>query len=455
MSFASFEYLPFLLAVLAVHPFLAGRARVAWLVFASVVFCAWHEPAHALVLAAACAMGYAGGIAIEHASTSAARKCWLTAVVTGELALLWLAKVDAWHGLTPLGVSFYTLMHIGYAVDVFRRETSACRSPLRFALFGSFFPLLSAGPIERAPHLLPQIEALGTLTAANAWIGARRIVWGLAKKLVLADRLHVLAKDVFASPHEYSAPVVLLASLCMLAVLYADFSGYTDIARGSARLFGIELTINFRRPLMARSVPEFMRRWHISLVSWITDYVYSPLFGTRPSHARIWRANCISMGVFGIWHGGAWKFVFVGLTYGTILSIHHSVQLARARSGGRATRGRTSLAVAVLGWVTTTLLAMSFIVFFFATDLAHARAVFACIAGLGDAPIAAASAPVVQLAAILGGAFLLHASGERIDWERVWERVGALARLAYLAALVAAVLMFGARASTPFWYFQF
>jgi D-alanyl-lipoteichoic acid acyltransferase DltB (MBOAT superfamily) len=459
MSFASLEYLPFLFAVVAIFQFLPARARIGGLVCASALFYAWRDPAHVWVLASACAIGFAGGLVIERSSARAARRAALAAVVAGELALLILAKRNVWAtGLAPIGISFYTLQHIGYAVDVYRRELPASRAPIRYALFGSFFPLLHAGPIERASHLVPQFDRLALLGADNFVVGARRILWGLAKKTVLADRLHAAAGGIFADPSDYEGSTVLLASLCMLAVLYADFSAYTDIARGSARLFGVELFENFRRPFVARSVPDFMRRWHMSLVTWITDYVYSPLFGTRPSHAAVWRANLGAMMVFGLWHGGSWKFVFVGITYGTILSVHQSLRLQRARRKVRATPPKLAWVSAFIGWATTTLLACAFIVFFFADDLAHADQVLTTIAGLRDASDHIQTldrSAILRLAGILLGAFAIHASGEFIHWERMWQRVGAFGRLAYLALLASSVLFLGVRESAPFLYFQF
>jgi D-alanyl-lipoteichoic acid acyltransferase DltB (MBOAT superfamily) len=459
MSFAGLEYLPFLFAVVAVFQFLPMRARIGGLVCASALFYGWRDPSHIWILATAALIGFAGGLAIEASSAKQARRMWLTAVVIGELALLILVKnhVSAL-GLASIGISFYTLQHCGYAIDVYRHEITACRAPIPYALFGSFFPLLHAGPIERASHLTPQFDRLALLSADNFVVGARRILWGLAKKTVLADRLHAAAGGIFADPAAYEGSTVLLASLCMLAVLYADFSAYTDIARGSARLFGIELFENFRRPFVARSVPDFMRRWHMSLVTWTTDYVYSPLFGTRPSHVAVWRANLGAMLVFGLWHGGSWKFVFVGITYGTILSAHQSIRLSRARRKERAAPSKYAWLGAFTGWATTTLLACAFIVFFFADDFAHADEVLGAIAGLREASdrmLTPDTSSIAKLAAMLLGAFAVHASGEIIDWEKVWRRVGGFGRLAYLALLAVAVIFLGVRETSPFLYFQF
>lgn len=242
---------------------------------------------------------------------------FFTASMVGLLSALgFQASTPALEIILPVGITFYTLQSLSYTIDVYRRRLPATRDPVAFFAFISFFPQLVAGPIERAPHLLKAFQQPRTFQYAQAVQGCRLILWGLFKKIVVADRLAEYVDVLFARDNPYTGTDYLLAALFFAFQLYCDFSAYSDIARGSAKLFGIELMHNFKTPFLSTSLQEFWNRWHISLSSWFRDYVYFPLGGRRVSAAR-WAFNIMAVFLLsGLWHGAAWHFVCWGLVLG-------------------------------------------------------------------------------------------------------------------------------------------
>ncbi len=223
----------------------------------------------------------------------------------------------------PVGISFYTFQSMSYTIDVYRRELPATRNLRSFLAFVSFFPQLVAGPIERAKHLLPQFERTRVITRTMLEEGIWLILWGMFKKVVLADNFAPLAEMVFDNS-TYSAPTVLLGTLAFGLQIYCDFSGYSDIARGTARVLGFDIMWNFQIPYAATSPRDFWRRWHISLSTWLRDYLYIPLGGNRHSSARTYFNLIVTMLLGGLWHGAAWNFVLWGLWHGTGLAVTRS-----------------------------------------------------------------------------------------------------------------------------------
>lgn len=215
----------------------------------------------------------------------------------------------------PLGLSYYTFQHIGYITDVYRGSISAEKNILHFSLFTLFFPKLLVGPIERAHRFLPQLAKRISFQKENLIEGGKRIAWGLFKKLVVADRISIYEDSVMSHSADHSGLTLLFATLLYTFQVYADFSGYTDIALGSARLFGINLMENFKQPLFAKNVGDFWRRWHISLSSWVNDYIFNPLVLKRRDWGNwgVFYALLISFVVIGIWHGASWNYFFFGV----------------------------------------------------------------------------------------------------------------------------------------------
>ena len=222
--------------------------------------------------------------------------------------------------ILPVGISFYTFQAIGYSIDVYKRQILPCRSLLVFAAFISFFPQLVAGPIESASHLLPQLQRTRQFHYDEAVTGCRMILWGLFKKMAVADNCATTVDMVWGDYTHFSSVMLIVASVLFTIQLYCDFSGYSDIAIGSAKLFGIELIQNFKTPYFSTSIPEFWRRWHISLMNWFRTYIYIPLGGSRYGKYTTIRNVFIVFAISGLWHGANYTFIVWGL-YHAFLSL--------------------------------------------------------------------------------------------------------------------------------------
>ncbi|MCI0459325.1 MAG: MBOAT family protein [Gemmataceae bacterium] len=234
------------------------------------------------------------------------------------------------HIVLPVGISFYTFQSISYTVDVYRGDCPTCHSLLDFTLFVSFFPQLVAGPIERARVLLEQVQRQRTFEEARFLSGLGLLFWGFWKKIVLADNLAALADPLFASSASLHASEAYLAVVAFAFQIYCDFSAYSDIARGLAKLLGFELMRNFAFPYFALNPSDFWRRWHISLSTWLRDYLYIPLGGSRGSTLLTYRNLCLTMLLGGLWHGASWNFVWWGAFHGAILCGHRLLTFRRA-----------------------------------------------------------------------------------------------------------------------------
>lgn len=340
MSFDSSAYLVFLVLVLAVYWTLRKRLQNYFLILASLFFYGFVHLWFLLPFLATTLIDYFVANRIEDSTTG--RRKLVAVSVCSNLGLLAVFKYSHFflentthflegfhihvpmpvlHIILPAGISFYTFQSIGYVVDVYRRHVRACRNLRDYALFVAFFPQLVAGPIQRAGDLLVQIQRPRHLSPNAAYHAAFLLLWGFFKKLVIADNVAVIADKIFAlrSP---SLPVLWTGVLAFAIQIYADFSGYTDIARGSARLMGFEITQNFNRPYLANSPSDFWRRWHISLSMWIRDYLYIPLGGSRISGVREVVNLFIVFFLVGLWHGAAWNFVLWGLYYAALTMLY-------------------------------------------------------------------------------------------------------------------------------------
>ncbi len=236
--------------------------------------------------------------------------------------------------LLPVGISFYTFQAISYTIDVYRGDIKATRDVVAFGVFIAFFPQLVAGPIERATHLLPQFMCRKEFDYGTAVTGMRQILWGLAKKLIIADSVGYYVDQLFSNPYCYSAPSMIWAGILFAIQIYADFSGYSDIAIGSARLLNIRLQPNFRYPFFSRNMKELWQRWHISLMTWFRHYVYFPLGGSRRGKWRTALNTMIVFALSGLWHGADWTFVIWGMVNGLLLLPF--IVLPRHRWNGQA-----------------------------------------------------------------------------------------------------------------------
>ncbi len=224
-------------------------------------------------------------------------------------------RFNSLHIILPLGISFYTFQTMSYTIDVYRGKIAPTKDFIAFASFVSFFPQLVAGPIERAAHLLPQFTKARKFSNTQALDGVKQIIWGFFKKMVIADSAAVLVNQVFEQPEAYSGSTLLLGAIFFSFQIYGDFSGYADMAIGTAKLFGINLMQNFSYPYFSRDMAEFWRRWHISLSTWFRDYVYIPLGGSRAPMSKTIRNVFIVFIVSGLWHGANWTFLIWGLLH--------------------------------------------------------------------------------------------------------------------------------------------
>ena len=224
--------------------------------------------------------------------------------------------------ILPVGISFYTVQALSYTIDVYRKDVPVTKNIIEFCAFISFFPQLVAGPIERAKNLLPQFQRDRHFDYVQAVDGCRQMLWGFFKKVVIADSCAANLNPIWDSYADYSGISLWGLALLFTFQIYCDFSGYSDIAIGCSRLFGIRLLSNFNYPYLSRSIPEFWRRWHISLMTWFKDYVYIPLGGSRCAQWKVIRNTFIVFGVSGLWHGANWTFVCWGLYHGTLIVLY-------------------------------------------------------------------------------------------------------------------------------------
>lgn len=269
---------------------------------------------------------------------------WIGIDVAQPLSLQWVV---------PLGLSFYTFQAVGYVVQVYRKEIRAERNWWNYLLFVSFFPQVLCGPISKATDLLPQIRATHRFDYAQAAAGLRMVLWGLFLKVVLADRLGLYVDTVFASPGAHSGSTLLLASVMYSLQIYGDFAGYSYMAVGTARLLGINLITNFKRPYWAQSVSDFWKRWNISLTKWLTSYIYISLGGNRKGNLRTYSNIIVTFIVSGIWHGANLTFIFWGLLHGVIQSIEKFLGLNTTTSHGliRILRTLFTFSIVTIAWI--------------------------------------------------------------------------------------------------------
>ncbi len=349
------------------------RQRTVLLLVSSLVFYAHWNPLLVLLVVATAVYDYVLGKRIEEAEGSR-RRALLVAAIAVPLGLLaffkytnfligtsWpLARALGAEGgppildiVLPLGISFYTFETIAYVTDVYRRRIPAERNPLDYALFLLFFPHLIAGPIIRPGRFFPQIRSTHRLSWSRIETGARLFLLGLFKKAVIADQLAQIVDPVFAAPEAYGSSAVWAAALCYAVQIYCDFSGYSDMAIGSAFALGLKLPVNFRMPYFASSPADFWRRWHISLSTWLRDYLYIPLGGNRRGRAATYRNLMITMLLGGLWHGAAWTFVAWGAWHGLLLAVHRAIPWP-AWTGARVLhplKVAATFLLVTIGWV--------------------------------------------------------------------------------------------------------
>lgn len=464
MTFNSAEYGVFLLLVLAVYWQLPRRPQNVLLIAAAYVFYGWWDPRFLLLLAASTLIDFTVGLRMGATPHEAVRRRWLAAALSANLGILGFFKywgfftdtavgvadrvgldwtAPALRVVLPVGISFYTFQSMSYAIDVYRRRVEPCRSLLDYATFVSFFPQLVAGPIERAGHMLPQYERTRRRPDLEQVEGALSlIVVGLFRKVVLADTMAPIVAAGY-SPGA-SGGAALLAFYAFALQIYGDFAGYSAIARGSARLLGVELMVNFDAPYLSASPTEFWRRWHISLSTWLRDYLYVPLGGNRQGPRRQLVNLMLVMLIGGLWHGASWTFVVWGGIHGGLLVVHRlwSTRRPAPRDRSRPLRVALTFHAVCVAWI-----------FFRAPSFAEAADVLQALASGPLTGISSSSAALVALAAVATlGLDVLVERGRDEARLATWTP---LRRGAVAGALLACLTVFAGAPPVPFIYFQF
>jgi alginate O-acetyltransferase complex protein AlgI len=474
MLFCSKQFLLFFVVVFAVYWALPShRLRVWVLLGASFYFYAKWNRWLAALIGVSTALDYALARGMEATASPRRRKLLLAVSLIANLGLLCYfkyanfflqslaealraagcdASLPLLQVILPIGISFYTFEAINYTVDVYRGRVRAERNLAHFMLFITFFPHLVAGPIVRARDFLPQIARPKRWDWARLHLGAQLFLLGLFKKLAIADRMPLWTDSVFANPQLHNTGAAWLAVLAYALQIYCDFSGYSDMALGSAHLLGYKLAVNFELPYLSANVAEFWRRWHISLSSWLRDYLFIPLGGSRGSRRRTNRNLLLTMTLGGLWHGASWTFVAWGVLHGLLLIAHRGFRdwcdlrprLAswlRTPSGTALRIGATFLSVS-LCWV-----------FFRATTFDKAAELLKRLvvphSGLGSGQ--------QNLALLLtAAAFLLgQALARRGAWKQLASRLsGPVLGTGYAAALTLTLLL-APNGGQAFIYFQF
>jgi alginate O-acetyltransferase complex protein AlgI len=345
--FHSLDFIVFFVLVVVAYWQLPHRAQNILLLIASYVFYGYVHPWFLILIATSSVVDYCAARGMERWPDKRRRFLWMSIIsnfgmlgffkyfnffienVAAVLAAAGLqAHVPVLRVILPVGISFYTFQAMSYTVDVYRGELRARRSLLDVAVFISFFPHLVAGPIQRASYLLPQVEGQRRFSLSHFSSGFFLMCWGFFKKLVIADNVGVIANKVFALA-DPSFEILWAGVFAFAIQIYADFSGYTDIARGASRWLGIELTENFDHPYLARTPADFWRRWNISLSSWFRDYVYIPLGGSRATGLFWVRNVLVTFLLSGLWHGASWNYVLWGFYHGVLLVFTRAHRILR------------------------------------------------------------------------------------------------------------------------------
>ncbi len=484
MLFNTLVFWLFFALVFALYRFLPHRRQNALLLLASYVFYGWWDWRFLGLIWLSTVVDYISARRIEAGSSANLRRGWLIASVVTNLGLLGLFKYFNFFAsslarllevvgvraddvtlniILPVGISFYTFQTMSYTIEVYRGNLEARRNLSDLALYVAFFPQLVAGPIERAGRLLPQIEQPRQTTAEDLRIGAWLCLWGLFKKMVIADNLGLLANKVFSGNVAPAGGELLVGIVAFAFQIYCDFSGYSDIARGLARMMGFRLMRNFNIPYLAANPSEFWNRWHISLSTWLRDYLYIPLGGNRRGRARTWINLMVTMLLGGLWHGASWLFVLWGLYHGVLLVAYRLAgsfgKRLRARRGAADAPARLPAAlVRLCGVLLMFVLVCGSWVLFRAPTLAFIARSIQSVIDLGfnlprTLDLLATQKTVLLLLFPLATAMELWQ--HRTDDELVIFRLPAAVRGAVYALFYFSIIILGTPDAQPFIYFQF
>jgi alginate O-acetyltransferase complex protein AlgI len=480
MLFNSIDFALFFPIVFILYWFVANKnlsAQNLLLLVASFVFYGWWDTRFLLLLMFSTLLGYFTAIWIHDARSRRWKVFWFWISIVANVGFLGVFKYfnffaesfqsmlqafgiksDLWtlEIILPIGISFYTFHGLSYVIDVYKGQIKPERKVVEYGVFVSFFPLLVAGPIERATHLLPQIQRRREFSYSSAVDGMRQILWGLFKKVVVADGAAEYANLIFNNSDDYSGTTLLMGAVFFSFQIYCDFSGYSDIALGTARLFGIELIRNFAFPYFSRDIAEFWRRWHISLSSWFRDYLYIPLGGSKGGAWMRVRNTFAIFIVSGFWHGANWTFIVWGALNAIyflplLLTKRNRVNLETVAQGRHLPSIRelyamvSTFGLVMLGWI-----------FFRANDLGHALAYVRGIftRDLFSSPQLPASSTVTLCFMFFMLVVEWFGRERKHALENFGVRQPAFMRWAFYGFLTACVIVFSGK-EQEFIYFQF
>jgi len=375
MLFNSIEYILFLPIVFILYWFIFNKrisVQNALILAASYFFYGWWSWKFMILLLLSTSLDYFYGFWVASPNKKKA-KLFLWLSILNNLGILGIFKYYNFfahqfqigfetlgfhispivlHYALPVGISFYTFHGMSYVFDIYRGRLNPVKNFVDYAVFVSFFPLLVAGPIERANHLLPQVQRKRGFNYTQAVEGCRLIVWGLFKKVIIADSLAESVDLIFNNYQNYNAITLIMGAIAFSFQIYGDFSGYSDIALGTAKLFGFELLSNFKFPYFSRDLAEFWRRWHISLSSWFRDYLYIPLGGNKVnSKTRLYLNLWIVFLVSGLWHGASWSFIIWGAYHGVFLVLERMFLSNFYHKVGKYISTLITFFIVVIGWV--------------------------------------------------------------------------------------------------------
>ncbi len=481
MNFTTFAFVIFLTVVFCLYWFVFGR-KLKWqnlfVVAASYVFYGWWDWRFLILIAFTSLCSWGCGLLIAKFREEPGKARWVSAAnIILNLGILALFKyydffaqsfADLFlggrseglllHLILPVGISFYTFQALSYTIDVYRGKLEPVRDVVQFFAYVSFFPQLVAGPIERATHLLPQFGRPRVFDYSLAVDGLRQMLWGFFKKIVVANTCAVYVDDVFAHTQSFSGMQLAVAVFFFTFQIYGDFSGYSDIAIGTAKLFGIRLMQNFRVPYFSRNIAEFWRRWHISLMTWFRDYLYFPLGGSRCSKAKTIRNTFIVFLLSGLWHGAGWTFIAWG-AYNALLFLPLIL-----RGGRREFRDDVAPGRALPSWqdalrmLLTFLLVMLGWILFRAESLGQAADIFLRMwqwgpgTGLDFLLTGPFLSRIIWIAVMVLAEWFSRSESHALSMKGI--RFRALRYLVYIA-LVALTILFADNTAPNFIYFQF
>ena len=476
MLFNSTIFLLFLAIVVPLFLVLPQRARTIFLLAASYFFYGYWDWRFLSLLFASTVLDFFVARALPGTTDPHRRKLLLSLSLVGNLGMLGFFKYFNFfvgsfesmalsfgmppldflhlHVILPVGISFYTFQTLSYTIDVYRGRMRPTSSFSSFALYVTFFPQLVAGPIERATHLLPQIEALRRPTRNDFREGLALMGVGMFKKVLLGDTCGRIVDRIFANPTYYTSSELLAALFLFSIQIYADFSGYSSIARGTARFFGVDLMENFNQPYLSASITEFWRRWHISLSTWLRDYLYVPLGGNRKGPTRTYVNLFLTMLLGGLWHGANWTFVVWGGLHGLYLAVHKLMLGSRRPTERFQYRGPASAIVFAGKVVTTYLLVQLTWLFFRAPDFGVAFAILHRIAAWAPGPY---DGRLLIVTLTYAAATIALDTVEYVTRDHAFLlRLAPRYRWGVYAGMWAAILLYMFQATPmPFIYFQF